>query len=59
VADDRDLVDHPRGYTGIGTVPIDLTFNAGLRIETSAGGFVFGVSNFLGFIPVRGQARPQ
>lgn len=59
VADDRDLVDHPRGYSGIGTVPIDLTFNAGLRIETSAGGFVFGVSNFLGFIPVRGQARPQ
>ncbi|MEO8800488.1 MAG: BamA/TamA family outer membrane protein [Polyangiaceae bacterium] len=59
VADDRDLIDHPRGYSGIGTVPIDLTFNAGLRIETSAGGFVFGVSNFLGFIPVRGQARPQ
>ena len=59
VADERDLVDHPRGYSGIGTVPIDLTFNAGLRIETSAGGFVFGVSNFLGFIPVRGTARPQ
>ncbi|MGH7281932.1 MAG: BamA/TamA family outer membrane protein, partial [Polyangiaceae bacterium] len=59
VADERDLVDHPRGYSGIGTVPIDLTFNAGFRIETSAGGFVFGVSNFLGFIPVRGTARPQ
>lgn len=59
VADERDLIDHARGYSGFATVPIDLTFNTGLRVETSAGGFVFGVSNFLGFLPLRSQARPQ
>ena len=30
----------------------------GLRIDTNAGGFVFAFSNVLGFIPVRGEARP-
>ena len=54
VADARDLSDPPRGYSGFATVPIDFTFNLGLRIDTSAGGFAFGFSNFLGFIPVRG-----
>jgi outer membrane protein assembly factor BamA len=56
VADGRDLTDHPRGYSGFATVPIDLTFNFGLRADTAAGGFVFGFSNLLGFIPVRGNA---
>ena len=54
VANDIDLTQHARGYTGFGTVPVDLTFNAGLRIDTSAGGFVFAISNLLGFFPVRG-----
>jgi len=57
VAGAQDLTSHPRGYSGFATVPIDLTFNFGLRIETSAGGFVLGASNFLGFIPVR-ETRP-
>ena len=38
VANEIDLTQHARGYSGLATVPIDLTFNAGLRIETSAGG---------------------
>jgi len=54
VANGVDLTDHPRGYTGFGTIPIDLTFNLGLRIDTAAGGVLFGLSNFLGFLPVRG-----
>ncbi len=58
VANAIDLTQHARGYSGLATVPIDLTFNAGLRIETSAGGFTLGVSNFLGFVPVRGSGRP-
>ena len=57
-----DFVDHPLGYTGLATWPIDLTFNAGLRMDTQAGGFVFGISNLIGLIPVRGDqagaARP-
>ena len=62
LANEQDLIDHAPGYTGFGTWPVDLTFNAGLRIDTQAGGFVFGISNLVGLIPVRGQqggaARP-
>jgi outer membrane protein insertion porin family len=62
LANEEDLLDHARGYTGFATWPIDLTFNAGLRVDTQAGGFVFGISNLVGLIPVRGQqsgaARP-
>jgi outer membrane protein insertion porin family len=58
VASYRDLSDPPRGYTGFRRVPIDLTFNLGFRIDTSAGGFVFAFSNLLGLFPVRGEAGP-
>ena len=62
VANEQDFVARARGYNGFGTVPIGLTFNAGLRIDTQAGGFVIGVSNLIGLIPVRGveqgAARP-
>jgi outer membrane protein insertion porin family len=58
VATQRELTDPPSGYHGLAKVPIDLTFNLGLRIDTNAGGFVFAFSNVLGFIPVRGEARP-
>jgi outer membrane protein assembly factor BamA len=62
LANEEDFVDHARGYRGFSTLPIDLTFNAGLRIDTQAGGFVLGVSNLIGLLPLRGQqqgaARP-
>jgi outer membrane protein insertion porin family len=58
VANYRDLTDPPRGYNGFRRVPIDLTFNLGFRIDTSAGGFVFAFSNLLGLFPVRGEAGP-
>jgi outer membrane protein insertion porin family len=59
LANDSSFFDRPRGYSGFSAVPIDLTFNAGLRIDTQAGGFVFGVSNLigLGLVPVRGQTQ--
>jgi hypothetical protein len=62
LANDEDFVARARGYQGFGTIPIGLTFNAGLRIATQAGGFTIGISNLLGLIPVRGTdqgaARP-
>jgi len=62
LANDEDFVDRARGYQGFGGVPIGLTFNAGLRIDTQVGGFVIGLSNLVGLIPVRGAdqgaARP-
>jgi outer membrane protein insertion porin family len=53
VATYRDLTDPAGGYHGFGKVPIDLTFNLGFRIDTSAGGFVFAFSNLVGLVPVR------
>jgi len=57
VASDQDLTSPPSGYSGFARVPMDLTFNLGVQIETSAGGFTFGLSNFLGFIPSYGGGR--
>ncbi len=58
LADDADFMQHPRGYSGFAAVPVDLTFNAGLRIDTQAGGFVLGLANLVGLIPVRSQDKP-
>ena len=55
VASDRDFTHPPRAYSGLSRFPLDLTFNLGFRMDTSAGGFVFAFSNVLGFLPVRGQ----
>ncbi|MDF3067996.1 MAG: hypothetical protein K0R38_3597 [Polyangiaceae bacterium] len=55
VASDRDFTHPPRAYTGLSRFPVDLTFNLGFRMDTSAGGFVFAFSNVLGFLPVRGK----
>jgi outer membrane protein insertion porin family len=54
LANPIDLTNPAPGSSGFATVPIDLTFNLGVRIETSAGGIVFGLSNFLPFIQRRG-----
>jgi outer membrane protein insertion porin family len=62
LANEEDFVDRARGYHGLGGVPIGLTFNAGIRVDTQVGGFVIGLSNLVGLIPVRGAdqgaARP-
>jgi outer membrane protein insertion porin family len=55
VASDRDFTHPPRAYSGFARFPVDLTFNLGFRMDTSAGGFVFAFSNVLGLLPVRGQ----
>jgi outer membrane protein assembly factor BamA len=54
LANEEDFQSPARGYSGFATWPIDLTFNLGLRIDTQLGGFVLGLSNLVGLIPVRG-----
>lgn len=54
LANEQDLTNPARGYNGFATIPIDLTANAGLRIDTQAGAFVIGIANLVGLIPVRG-----
>jgi outer membrane protein assembly factor BamA len=55
VAARRDLTNPPFGYSGLARIPLDVAGNVGLRLDTSAGGFVFAFSNVLSFIPVRGE----
>ncbi len=52
-----DLEVAPGGYSGFSLVPVDLTANLGVRMDTSAGGFVFALSNVIGFVPMR-SGRP-
>jgi outer membrane protein assembly factor BamA len=49
LASERTLTDPPRAYSGLATVPIDLTATLGFRADTSVGGFTFSLSNALGF----------
>ena len=46
-----------RGYSGFSKVPLDFTFNVGMKIDTVAGGFSIGIANFIGFIPIRSEAQ--
>lgn len=57
VANARDITQPARGYAGLSKVPIDLTFNLGLRAYTAAGGFSLGIANFIGFIPIRSEGQ--
>lgn len=52
VASGRELTDPPSGYRGLRRVPLDLTYNLGLRFDTSLGGATLAFSNILGLIPV-------
>lgn len=51
VAARRDFIDPPRTFSGLSRVPVDFTFNVGLRMDTKAGGFLIAFANALGFIP--------
>lgn len=57
VASQRDLSDPPSGYKGFRRVPVDLTYNLGLRFDTSLGGATLAFSNVLGLIPARNGVR--
>ncbi len=48
-----DLTHPARGYDGLRKVPIDFTFNLGIRASTALGGVTVGISTLVGFIPLR------
>jgi outer membrane protein insertion porin family len=50
LADIQDLEFAVPGFEGASGIPIDLTFDLGIRLDTSIGVFQFGFSNLLGFI---------
>jgi outer membrane protein insertion porin family len=54
----RRDVEHPvSSYQGLRRIPLDLTANLGLRMDTSLGGLTFALSNVLGFIPLRPEGH--
>lgn len=57
VATRREFTEPAAGYSGASRIPLDLTYNLGLRVDTSVGGLTLAFSNFLGLIPARRGAR--
>jgi outer membrane protein insertion porin family len=56
LAGQREIERPSPAYEGLERIPLDLTANLGVRIDTSLGGFTFSVSNVLGFLPaLRGE----
>ncbi|MFO0593085.1 MAG: BamA/TamA family outer membrane protein [Polyangiaceae bacterium] len=58
VATRRQFVDPPTGYVGAQRVPLDLTYNVGLRVDTQIGGLTLAFSNLLGLIPTHAGTSP-
>jgi outer membrane protein insertion porin family len=50
LTDRRNLGVAIPGYDGLSAIPVDLTFDIGLRADTDIGLFQFGFSNILGFM---------
>ncbi|WP_433933020.1 BamA/TamA family outer membrane protein [Sorangium cellulosum] len=53
----REFTDAPTGYEGFSRVPVDITYNLGLRVDTAVGGVTLAFSNLLGMIPARRGER--
>lgn len=52
LASQRYLRRPPRNYSGLALIPVDLTANLGLRMDTNVGGFIFSFANVVGLLPV-------
>jgi outer membrane protein insertion porin family len=57
LATHADFTNPPSGYSGAARVPVDLTYNIGLRVDTSVGGATIAFSNLLGLLPGRNGVR--
>ncbi|HRI64975.1 MAG TPA: BamA/TamA family outer membrane protein [Polyangium sp.] len=57
VATRREFTNPASGYRGFRQVPIDLTGNVGLRIDTKLGGITLAFSNLIGLIAPRNGER--
>jgi outer membrane protein assembly factor BamA len=57
VATRREFTDPPTGYSGAQRLPIDLTYNLGVQVDTKVGGITIAFSNLLGLLPARHGER--
>jgi outer membrane protein assembly factor BamA len=54
-----DLRTDPKGYTGFEVVPMDLTADLGVRIDTEIGVFVLSLGNLFRLIPYVGEEAAE
>jgi outer membrane protein insertion porin family len=55
----EDLRTDPKGYSGFQVVPIDLTANLGVRVDTEIGLFEFSFANLVRLIPDIGKEMTE
>ncbi|MDD5307950.1 MAG: BamA/TamA family outer membrane protein [Deltaproteobacteria bacterium] len=55
----EDLRTDPKGYTGFQVVPMDLTADLGVRVDTEIGLFVFSFANLVRLIPDIGEEMAE
>jgi outer membrane protein assembly factor BamA len=55
LASGEDLLTDPQGYQGYEVVPMDLTANLGVKIDTRIGVFLVSVANLFRLIPKVGE----
>lgn len=55
IATREDLEEPAPEFKGLSAVPVDLTYNVGLRVDTAVGGATIAFSNLLGLLPARGS----
>ena len=46
----------PRGYNGHSAIPMDLTFDLGVKVDTEVGMFVISLANMFRMIPSVGRS---
>ncbi len=59
IASKEDLRTDPKGYEGYKVVPMDLTFDLGVRIDTKIGVIIFSMSNLFRLIPNLGSEMAE
>jgi hypothetical protein len=55
IASGEDLRTDPQGYQGYEVVPMDLTANLGVKIDTRIGVFMISLANLFRLIPKIGE----
>jgi outer membrane protein insertion porin family len=59
LASQQDLRTDPKGYEGYKVVPMDLTVDLGVKVDTEIGLFIFSLANLFRLIPSVGEAAAE
>ncbi len=59
LASEEDLSTDPKSYEGYKVIPMDLTMNLGIKVDTEFGIFVFSLANLFRMIPTVGTETTE